>query len=57
MKFKELSSIAVFQYRTYMNTVAILPEIFMSILQKQNVKREIVQKLDHSPKKEENKEN
>ena len=56
MKFKELSSIAVFQYRTYMNTVAILPEIFMSILQKQNVKREIVQKLDHSPKKEENKE-
>ncbi len=52
MKFEELSSIAVFKYRTYMNTVAILPEILMSILQKQNVKREIVQKVENSISKE-----
>jgi hypothetical protein len=47
MQFKELSSVAVFKYRTYMNTVTILPEILMSILQKQNVKREIVKKLEN----------
>ena len=47
MQFKELSSVAVFKYRTYMNTVAILPEILMSILQKQNVKREIVKKIEN----------
>jgi hypothetical protein len=29
-----------------MNTVAILPEILMSLLQKQNVKRDIVEKID-----------
>jgi len=52
MKFEELSSIAVFKYRTYMNTVAILPEILMSILQKQNVKRETVQKVENSIIKE-----
>lgn len=52
MKFEELSSIAVFKYRTYMNTVAILPEILMSILQKQNVKRETVQKVENSISKE-----
>ena len=57
MKFEELSSIAVFKYRTYMNTVAILPEILMSLLQKQNVKREIVQKVEKSTIKEKNKEN
>ena len=47
MQFEELSSVAVFKYRTYMNTVAILPEILMSILQKQNVKREIVKKIEN----------
>jgi len=52
MKFEELSSIAVFKYRTYMSTVAILPEILMSILQKQNVKRETVQKVENSIIKE-----
>ena len=57
MKFEELSSIAVFKYRTYMNTVAILPEILMSLLQKQNVKREIVQKVEKPAIKEKKKEN
>ena len=46
IQFNEISSIAIFQYRTYMNTIAILPEIAMSLLQKQNVKREIVEKVE-----------
>ena len=51
IQFNELSSIAIFQYRTYMNTVAILPEILMSLLQKQNVKRDIVEKIEVVEKK------
>jgi hypothetical protein len=35
-------SISVFQYRTYMNNVAISPQLGMRLLQSQNVKREIV---------------
>ena len=50
IKYNELSSICVFQYRTYMNTVAILPEILMSLLQKQNVKREVIQKVEKDSK-------
>jgi len=45
-KFGENTSISVFQYRTYMNTVAILPHIFMYALQNQNIKRETTKKLD-----------
>lgn len=45
MKFKEISSLAVFNYRTYMNTIAILPEIMMSFLQKQNIKHNVVEKI------------
>ena len=37
--------ICCFKYKTYMNNVAILPELLMSALQKQNVKREIVPSL------------
>ena len=51
IQFNELSSIAIFQYRTYMNTVAILPEILMSLLQKQNVKKDIVEKIEVIEKK------
>ncbi len=42
IKYDKLSSICCFKYKTYMNNVAILPELLMSALQKQNVKREIV---------------
>ena len=46
MKFMEpLSSVCVFKYRTYMNTVAILPKLCMKTLQRQNTKREIVKKV------------
>jgi hypothetical protein len=46
IKFVEpLSSVCVFKYRTYMNTVAILPKLCMKTLQRQNTKREIVKKV------------
>ena len=45
IKFGLNSSISVFKYRTYMNTVAILPEICMSLLQNQNIKHETESKL------------
>ena len=49
------SSLLNFQYRTYMNSFAIIPELFLSFLQKQNIKHDFVNKLDidlgelHSP--------
>ncbi len=48
IKFNTISSIAVFQYRTYMNTLAIMPDIMMSFLQSQNIKRESIDKLEIS---------
>ena len=46
IKFVEaLSSVCVFKYRTYMNTVAILPKLCMKTLQRQNTKREVVKKV------------
>jgi hypothetical protein len=46
IKFMEpLSSVCVFKYRTFMNTVAILPKLCMKTLQRQNTKREIVKKV------------
>ena len=46
MKFMEpMTSVCVFKYRTYMNTVAILPKLCMKTLQRQNTKREIVKKV------------
>ena len=44
IEYTELSCICSFQYRTYMNTLAILPEIILSLLQKQNIKRDAVKK-------------
>jgi hypothetical protein len=44
IQYGESSSISVFQYRTYMNNVAISPQLFMKILQSQNIKRDIVKK-------------
>ena len=33
-----------------MNTITILPEIIMNLLQEQNIKREIVEKVDMNKK-------
>jgi hypothetical protein len=49
VKFMEpLTSVCIFKYRTYMNTVAILPKLCMKTLQRQNTKREIVKKVRFS---------
>ena len=53
IQFGNKSSIACFRYRTYMNNVAIIPDIFMYTLQNQNVKREIAKKV--SPEEDEKK--
>ena len=46
LKFEDnKSTIVSFKYRTYMNTVAILPNLFISFLQKQNVKHDVMGKL------------
>jgi hypothetical protein len=38
IEFGKEASIATFKYKTYMNTVAILPQLVMKLLQTQNVK-------------------
>lgn len=46
IKFDDSSSVVLsFNYRTYMNTVAIFPNLFIAFLQKQNIKHDIIQKL------------
>ena len=39
IEFGKEASLATFKYKTYMNTVAILPQLVMKLLQTQNVKR------------------
>ena len=39
MKFSKNTTLCSFKYRTYMNNVAILPQLCMKFLQNQNVKR------------------
>lgn len=45
IKYVKVSSICVFKYRTYMSTVSILPNLLMGLLQQQNIKREIAEKI------------
>ena len=45
IKYLEPTSAIVFKYRTYMNTVAISPHLIIKMLQKLNVKWDIVNKL------------
>ena len=51
------TSICCFKYRTYMNTIAITPQLCMSLLQQQNTKREIVKKKDEDNNEDEGKLN
>ena len=39
IEFGKETSLATFKYKTYMNTVAILPQLIIKLLQSQNVKR------------------
>lgn len=44
-EYGDTTSIASFKYRTYMNTVAVLPKLIMRVLQTQNVKRKVAQEV------------
>ena len=46
IKYYDEATICTFKYRTYMNTVAILPQLFLYFLQRQNVKRTTVKQMD-----------
>jgi len=50
-KFDENTSISCFKYRTYMNNIAISPQICMYALQNQNVERKIAKPIDIIEKK------
>ena len=45
-KFGEDTSVSCFKYRTYMNNVAICPQIFMYALQNQNVERKMAKPIN-----------
>ena len=47
IQYKDISNICSFQYRTYMNTVAILPLLIISTLQSLNIKHNIVDKINY----------
>uniref|UniRef100_A0A6C0HHB9 Cupin-like domain-containing protein n=1 Tax=viral metagenome TaxID=1070528 RepID=A0A6C0HHB9_9ZZZZ len=44
--FESSTSVCSFKYRTYMNTIALVPQLSMRLLQTQNVKRTIVKNAD-----------
>lgn len=46
IRFKADTVVAVLNYRTYMNNIAIAPEIGMSLLQNQNIKRDFIKKIE-----------
>ena len=46
IKYGENANICSFSYRTYMNTVAILPSLIISILQSLNTKHNIVERVE-----------
>ena len=48
IKFYDGATVCAFKYRTYMNTISILPHLFLHFLQRQNVKRATVKRLDTS---------
>ena len=52
IEYKKLSSICTFKYRTFMNVLAISPELVLTMLQGQNIKRDIVKKVDIVEKEE-----
>jgi hypothetical protein len=47
IEYGKETSLSTFKYKTYMNTIAILPKIVMKLLQNQNVKNNTVEKLEN----------
>ncbi len=56
IEYKKLSSVCTFKYRTFMNVLAISPELVLTMLQGQNIKRDIVKKVDSTNEKKEEKD-
>ena len=58
IKYEELSSVCVFKYRTFMNSIAIFPELILSFFQGQNIKHKTTPSIDtimvHNEDKEDN---
>jgi hypothetical protein len=50
--FGKETSICTFNYKTYMNTVAVLPQLLMKLLQTQNVKRNNVKQVEEKDEAE-----
>jgi hypothetical protein len=53
IQFNENTSISCFNYRTYMNNLAVLPYICLHALQIQNVKRNVARKVSINEMKNE----
>ena len=56
IRFGKDTSISMLSYRTYMNNVAILPSVLMFWLQNQNIKRDVVKKIDITKNQNQNTE-
>ena len=59
IEYGEKTSLSVFKYRTYMNTISILPKLIIRFLQSQNVKRNTIPQIKnviHSDNINENKD-
>jgi hypothetical protein len=46
IKYANDTAVCVFKYRTYMNTIAIMPSLFLHFLQRQNIKRSTVKQVN-----------
>lgn len=55
ISFEKISSICAFKYRTFMNSLAIAPELVLSLLQGQNIKRDVAIKVEKKEDKKEDK--
>ena len=50
IEYEKISSVCLFKYRTFMNVLAISPHLFLTMLQGQNIKRNIAKKVEEEPK-------
>ena len=53
IEYEKISSVCAFKYRTFMNVLAITPDIVLSMLQGQNIKRDIAKKVETTEKDKE----
>jgi len=51
IKLDKNSSVSIFRYRTYMNTISILPQLSLRMLQLQNIKRNTINQINQIEKK------